>query len=353
MARTRVINSWWQRKWVIPRRGKDDGRKKIPAADAEQPSEFEKKLASIGREFLNQISRSFREKIEMQEGRLNSTVETLRNLVEKYKMEYPVYNARKKLLGRDITIHLSRRWYIVFILLIVLGEFALNSQAFDVFGKAPWLTYLMALTVAVGIPVVAHFMGLLVRQWPKPTLKTVILLIVLAGLLILCLVGINTARLRYMEMWHPEEVAGTQMLQNAFLFINLFIFLCAALMAFFAHDSDSELQNLHERVVKLEAAMDATDRAIHNIASGIDRLWVSLKAETETSTELLVELIHIYRGENERNREDGVKPAFFDTNPRSQLEIAEYPDFQRAVPQDEIDSIRAERRAAQEAYRDR
>ena len=347
MPNSQTMNSWWMRNRTIPGKGKRDGIIKIPAQDATKPSPYMLELAAGGRDYLNRLSHGYSKKIQAAEGRLNHAAENYRNHVEKYQIESPAYNTKKRDLGRGVTKHLSRRWYIIFILVIVLGEFALNAQAFDVFGKEPWLTYVMALTVAIGLPVSAHFIGLMSRQLPRPLLKTAIVLAGSVALLLFCLIGINSARIYFMEMWHPDQVAGLKALQKPFLYINLFVFGCAFLMSFFAHDADSELDNLHVRVTRLEEQMDADDAAIHRAYVQLDDLGGGRKSAIDAGKDLIAELIYIYQGANERHRPAGTRPTCFDEDPRELLELDPFTDLQVAVTEDEVNNIRVARRVAQ------
>jgi hypothetical protein len=245
-----------------------------------------------------------------------------------------------------VTIHLPRGWYFFFLALIVLGEFALNSQAFDVFGKAPWLTWLMALTVAVGIPAVAHFMGIWTKQWPKPHWRTIAYIAICVVILAGCLLGINIARIKYLEAQNIHIVADEQILQKAFLYINFFIFLAATLMSHFAHDQDQELENLQKRVKRSARILERLDHAIHAFGGRIDAVFTEQSAKIGEAQAVIRELVHLYRAHNVRARREPRPPVVF----AKDVEVA-IPDkiVERQAPTDEskVEAIRVQIQEAQ------
>jgi len=59
------------------------------------------------------------------------------------------------------------------IALIVIGEIPLNAFAFRLFHESDLLTYAMTVTVAVGLVVGAHFLGLLASRPERTTMRYV------------------------------------------------------------------------------------------------------------------------------------------------------------------------------------
>lgn len=315
----------------------------VPSNDDEKPSEYEKQLVNRGFQHMAQLVREYGLKIQEIEARREAAIERFRLLTDRFREESHRYDHRRVLLGRDvIAAHITRRAYRLVLCLIGLGEFALNAQAFEVFQKPVILTWLMALAVAVGIPVVAHFCGIWVKQWPKPAWATGLKLAFTAAGTIGCLVGINAARRAYLGLEGIGLGQQDEILEKAFLAINIFVFLAAGVLSYFSHDKDQELEILHKRVSKLDRKLDRIDAEIHRLGGEADRLSISQQAELDEIRGIVRELVGMYRGENILARKTGQKPKSFDIEP-----VIPEPQFvserRRATLISEIDQIRQQR----------
>jgi uncharacterized small protein (DUF1192 family) len=292
---------------------------------------------------MAQVIGEYGPKLRETAGKREAAIERFRLLTDRFVEEMRRYDAKRSELHRDVIVSfLSRGWYRAIIMVIALGEFALNAQAFEVFQKPLLLTWLMAAAVGVGIPVVAHFCGIWVRQWPKPAWKTGLKLTVTLGGVVGCLIGINAARGAYLAMEGSRLGPQEQILQQAFLAINLFVFLAATVLSHFAHEEDQELDTLHKRVSRLDRKLDALDAEIHRLNAEGSRLEASQRAELEEIKAIVQELVSMYRGENVLARKDGRKPKAFEAEP-----VLEEPRVDVGWPggtdEGEVDTIRRKR----------
>ena len=335
-----VTNSFWHR-ITVRRKGRKDGARGIPAPDDSMGSEFEKQLLQRGAHHLEQIAGANRSEIQRLEGSREGLIAQLRKDKTKFVDENTKYNKKKRDLGRDVTIHLPRTWYLLAIGLIVLGEFALNAQAFEVFHKPTALTWVMALTVAAGVPFVAHFLGVWVKQWPMPRWVTAAKVTVTILFTVGCLVGINIARRQYLLSQGVDVEKGADVLEWAFLLINLFVFLAATLMASFAHDEDQEVENLYQRTCSLERKLDRTDKDIHRLGGEIDRLRHLESAEIGQVRAMILELVHMYRDENLLARGDQKRPVAFQKEPLL-AQPSRADEMQELTSEEEVEKIRKE-----------
>jgi hypothetical protein len=271
------------------RRGRRDGRAGVPALEESASSDYEKQLLSRGGQHMAQVIRGYDPKSRETEAKREAAIERFRLLTDWFVEEMRRYDAKRKLLGRDVIVHfVSRGWYRIIMFVIALGEFALNAQAFEVFQKPLILRVLVAATIGVGIPWVAHGCGIWVRQWPKPAWKT------------------------------------------------------GVLLADFAHEEEQELDTLHQRVSRLDRKLDALDAEIHRLNGEADRLQGSESAELEEVKAIVKELVSMYRGENVLARKDGQKPKAFDTEP-ALVEPSVAADRPAGTPKSEVDKIRQRR----------
>lgn len=343
-GRGRVTNSLFHR-LVVRWKGKCDGRKGIPGIDDKSASNFERQLLDRAGQHAQAIVGQFAREIQREEGSRENLIDQLRINTEKYLAEVSAYERKKRALGRDVTIHLSRGWYAFFVFLIVSGEFALNSQAFDVFQKAPWLTYVMALTVATGLPAVAHFIGIWIKQWPRPAWQTGLKVAVTASVTLACLVGLNIARREYLDALGIQIGEHGQILERAFLLINIFVFLSATVMSYFSHDEDQELENLHIRVAMLDKRLDELNRSIRAAGGQLDDLHQREHSELEEVKGIVLELIHMYRDRNLYARPEGKKPVCFDQEPNIP-ELKRADEMQKMLDESKVNEINERRRAA-------
>jgi hypothetical protein len=293
-----ITNSLLHR-FLLRRRGRRDGRLGVPQADEERPSEQERQLLARAVQHMERLVAGYAAQIRRWEAALGAAMERFRTLLTAFEDEARRFNERRHQLGRNVVLtHVNKGTYKILLALIAVGEFVLNAQAFEVFHKPMLLTWLMALTVAVIIPWMAHACGIWIRQWPKPWWATAVKLASSIGMTMGCLVGINRARQFYLET--EQLSAGTQsgILEHAFLAINIFVFLGAMVLSHFAHDPDYELEKLHERVSKVDRKLDQADRQIYHAQGKLEGLYETQRAEIEEIRAIIGELVLIYREAN-------------------------------------------------------
>lgn len=310
----RVTNSWWHR-FNVKRKGRRDGRGNEPHLDSDRSSEFELSLVSLGQQHLEDVRKKFADDIQTKEGKFNGAVQRLERSVTEFQTAFQRYSAKKEELGRDVIIHFRRMWYFVILALIAIGELALNFQAFQVFQKPLLMTFLMALAIAMGLPTCAHFIGILLKQWPRPVWKTAALMLLFTGVGVLCLAGINIARSEYLGIIDVELAAHDEVLESAFLMINLFVFATAVLMSYFAHDSDQDFENAYRACQTADRKCHRISDEILHLGGDIDSLAIRRQSEEKLLQSIINELIYLYRGENQRKRKDAEIPKSFKSNP--------------------------------------
>ena len=121
------------------------------------------------------------------------------------------------------------------ILLIVLGEIPLNSFAFRLFHEADALTYVMTVTVAVGLVVCAHFLGLLASREERTTVERVGIAVCVA-VLIATIAVVSMVRYGYLTRLGDDTGIGPALGTLAFGSINLLVLAAAAGLSYAHHD---------------------------------------------------------------------------------------------------------------------
>jgi hypothetical protein len=161
------------------------------------------------------------------------TQEELRSAKEEMRKASQEYEpARKKLeeiLGRH---HMKKPVYILLMLFLALAEFPLNAIAFRTTGEPEVTTYIMTGTLAVALPLCAHFLGVFLR-FQKHTKREYALIILNILLPVGAIAGVAYFRDKYIgEM---QKVLGIEMdattVALIFVAINLVIYLVAVLVS--------------------------------------------------------------------------------------------------------------------------
>jgi tetrahydromethanopterin S-methyltransferase subunit G len=343
-----ATNSFWHR-LLVRRRGRRDGRAGIPALNDPEPSEYEKQLVSRGAQHMTQVVAAYAPKIRKLQAQLEAMIERLKDLTSRFTDVMGRYNRRRQELGRDVIVHfVSKRAYRIIMVCIALGEFALNAQAFEVFQKPLFMTILMAASVGIGIPWLAHLCGIWIKQWPKPTLRTAIKLAICVLGTVGGLLAINTARIAHLEQAGLASASEARALQGAFLGINLLVFLAATFLSYAAHEQDQELDNLYEKVKELGRKIKAVESEISNLEGHLKGLRDRQRTDLDLIKHITMELIHLYRTENHLARKDGAKPKSFETEPQIPEPSPVGDNYFRTLG-DQIEHLRKMRREAQTA----
>jgi hypothetical protein len=313
-GRTRVFNSFWHR-IAVTYAGRRDGRLGIPANNDPVASEFERQLVQQGQQVLEYLLERHAERVRKLAARHQQAVERAKRLVGQFKFKFHQYNTKLRELGRGVTVHVAPATYAVFMSLIAVGELALNVQAFQVFEKPLPLTFLMALVVAVGLPVSAHYIGVFLKQWPKPAWRTLLYVTLAFGVGIVCIDGINLARSEYLGLLDASLAERDEVLQRAFLYINVFVFVTAILLSYFAHEADQDFANLRRDFYALNRKCHAVNKEIFRLDGELKTAQAVFDAEVRRVRAITRELVYLYRRGNRRVRGSDSVPTVFQQEP--------------------------------------
>jgi hypothetical protein len=121
------------------------------------------------------------------------------------------------------------------IALIVIGEIPLNAFAFRLFHEPDLLTYVMTVTVAVGLVAFAHALGLLLSR-PERTRVERVLVGVFVALPVAAIAVISLVRYGYLLDVGGDSGIGPVLGMLAFGLINLLVFGAATGLSYLHHD---------------------------------------------------------------------------------------------------------------------
>ena len=147
----------------------------------------------------------------------------------------------------------SKFWYLILLMGLGFAEVPLNIQIFQKFGEAFFITIIMACSLGIAIPVLAHFTGVFVKQ-RKEKREYNWLALLSVGLFFIFNFGVSIFR-AYVLAEHTGETANNLNIV-IFVSLNLILFVIGVLAAYFRHDESYELEHTHEEFQKEKLRYD-------------------------------------------------------------------------------------------------
>jgi hypothetical protein len=219
-------------------------------------SDLEKKLASSSETWENQLNELLRvmgEEIsdkenaakQAHEGKKNLLVEILQNqIAAPYNQVLNKLNVLKNKLGRgslDTWLD-SPVWYFIFLALIGLSEYPLNSIVFADLLLSLYETLLLSGTLVISIPLAAHFAGVSWKRRAENKHNVWIATVCTAAVTALSWY-IGVQRVLFIEGRGLEVTAESATASRWILFgLSLLLYGLATLLSYGHHDRSSELQ---------------------------------------------------------------------------------------------------------------
>lgn len=283
------FRTWW-RAWM-------DARKDEPSSDSANLHNSEQLIVRKSNQLMKDLEKIYSKKIERGESARNY-LQTERN---KYKKQY---TAQAREIQRwDVLIYLHPVLHWSLMVLLAIGEGAFNIVAFNVLREPGIVTVITALMVVIAIPVCALFIGIRIRQLPPPHLRTALEIICVTIFIVGGLIFINKLRFSYLGEIDREFAATHPEVGQAFLAINLLVFIAATVVAYLGHDPKqgfAEVKNKYEHY----------NKALHTIEGKLDHWASEYLAEYDKIKEAALYLINYYRMINRRKR-SSEPPKYF------------------------------------------
>src|ERR671925_548943 len=165
------------------------------------------------------------------------------------------YKARSAEIGRDAAIVFPLVLHWALIGFLAVGEFPLNTVVFRLFGEAEYLTYVMASTLAIVIPLIGVFIGVHLRHSLPKRVGSLLIGILTPAVVGATLYAVSLLRNTYIvsQFSGSGQVAteGNQMAYALFA-LNALVFFGAAVASYFAHDPDEKLDGFHHALKGLD-----------------------------------------------------------------------------------------------------
>jgi len=292
--------------------GQKDGEKNIPDMGSYSPAPFEQALISNGEQKAQQIYEKASSKIAPLQAFFQALSKRFEDIESRQKPVAQRFEARKKELGRDLAILFPSKFHWVFILFLGIGEFPLNTVVFRLFGESEYLTYVMASTLAVTIPLLGLFIGLHIRQ-SIPRVAGNVLIGILTPLAVgAALFSISVLRGAYIatQAGGSPIPSNPNQIEYVLFSLNILVFFSALVSSFFAHDPDEKLDLIHSSLIFLDHRRNSIRKKLFRSGSKINEEIRKAKSQIEQIKALTHRRVALYRQHNMRFRKLLPPPTF-------------------------------------------
>jgi hypothetical protein len=293
--------------------GQQDGERNLPEMGSYTPAPFEQALIANGEQAVQQAYKTAAAKIAKLRPPVESYQRRLDELEHKMKPIGEAYRARAAELGRDATIVFPSIFHWTLIVFLAVGEFPLNTVVFRLFGEAEYLTYVMASTLAIIIPLIGVFIGVHLRHSLSRTVGNILVGLMTPAAVGVALYAVSMLRNTYIaSQFSGNGQVSTEGNQMAFaLFaLNALVFFGAAVASYFAHDPDEKLDVLHHSMRSLERKMNPIRKRLYEMGTRVNGEIDQAKSEIEGIRALTSQRVQLYRQTNIRHRRLLPPPSF-------------------------------------------
>ncbi len=301
----------------IQAEGQKDGERNIPEMGSYMPAPFEQVLIAHGEQEVQGIYKQASIRIAKFQPVFQKFVRRLEDIEHRIQPIAEGYKARSQELGRDVTIPFPSALHWALIIFLGIGEFPLNTVVFRLFGEPEYLTYVMASTLAIMIPLIGVFIGIHLRH-ALPRLAGNILIGLLTPMAVgAALFAVSLLRNTYISSQFSAgatAVPGQGNLAWALFALNTLVFFGALTASYFAHDPDEKLDRFHKSLISLDRKRNAIRTKLFQIGPKINGEIQAAKSQVEQVRALTNQRVALYRQTNIRCRRL-LPPYSFRRNP--------------------------------------
>ena len=297
----------------IEAEGQKDGERNIPEMGSYAPAQFEQALIAHGEREVQEIYEKTSLRLAKLMPRFQARQKRFQDIEGRLQAVVGRYKARKEELGRDLTVRFPYKYHIALIIFLAVGEFPLNTIVFRLFGEPEFLTYVMASTLAITIPLLGLFAGLHLRQSLPQALGNAVVGLLTPVAVAATLYSISQLRNTYIssKVSLTNPVASNQdELAYALFALNALVFCGAMVSSFFSHDADEKLDSCHNSLVFLDRTRNAARRNQLWIGTKINGEIQKAKSRIEQARGLTTQRVALYRQANTRFRRLTPPPTF-------------------------------------------
>lgn len=299
---------------LIELEGQKDGEKNIPDMGSYQPAQFEQALVAHGEQAVQLIY----EKASLRIAKLRPFYEAYQgrynDLESRLQAAGKIYKARKAELGRDFNSRFPYKYHVALIIFLAIGEFPLNTIVFRLFGESEFLTYIMASTLAITIPLLGLFIGIHLRQSVPPRAGNIVVGFITPVSAAAALIAISSMRQGYIEAQAATGadpmLASADGLAYALFALNALVFCAATVSSYLSHDPDEKLDSSHSSLMFLDKHANQVRKQRLLLGTKLNGEIQGAKSRIERARALSSQRIALYRSINVRFRSFLPPPSF-------------------------------------------
>jgi hypothetical protein len=297
----------------IAAEGQKDGERNIPEMGSYTPAPFEQALIANGEQAVQQIYKATSAKIAKLRPIAEAYQRQLNELERRWRPVADAYKTRSAELARDAMIVFPPVFHWILIAFLAVGEFPLNTVVFRLFGEAEYMTYVMASTLAIIIPLIGVFIGVHLRHAIPRHIGNLLIGITTPIIVAATLYAVSLLRNTYItsQMSGGPAVApeGNQM-AHALFALNALVFFGATVASYFAHDPDERLDGFHHSLKALDRKMTPLRSRLFAVGTELNGEIEQAKSHIEEIRSLTKQRIQLYRQSNIRHRRLLPPPSF-------------------------------------------
>ncbi|HTP41750.1 MAG TPA: hypothetical protein VML36_04965 [Nitrospiria bacterium] len=293
--------------------GQRDGERNLPDMGTYSAAPFEQALIANGERRTQRIYQRASAKISRLQPLYQMIQKRYRDMAGRQKAVAERFETRKQELGRDVAMPFPSRFHWALIIFLGIGEFPLNTVVFRLFGEPEFLTYVMASTLAITIPLLGLFIGLHMRQSIPKTAGNILVGLLTPISVGAALFGISVLRGVYIS----TQAGGANALQanqNEMQYIlfslNILVFFAALVSSFYAHDPDEKLDVIHSSLVFLDRKRNRVRGKLFTLGMKLNGEIQQAKSQIEQIRALTNQRVALYRQTNIRFRQLLPPPSF-------------------------------------------
>ena len=273
-----------------------DRRRNLPAPHATALSAMEQRIQGAVNLSVRSLQAGYVKVAERLKAALIAADDQLR------RNDRPEFERLVEKTGRrQERVYLGPRAHRLLMGMLSLGEAAFNTIAFGVFRETLVFTLLMAMGIAVVVPLIAYKTGVALRQY-EPKARKVTWALAGASVAAVTLTGINWIRVNYLQAL-GHSVGNDTTLSISYLLLNLSIFAAATCLTYLSKDPEPGF-------VEAKNQVDGREAEIAGLRGQLNELNSKLVYDAKAHHEAGHQAIAYYRGINRRGRAE--VPAYFD-----------------------------------------
>jgi hypothetical protein len=293
--------------------GQKDGERNIPEMGSYTPAPFEQALISNGEQAVQQIYKTASALIARLRPIADAYQRQLEDLERRMRPINEAYKSRAAELGREVRIVFPPVFHWALIIFLAVGEFPLNTVVFRLFGEAEYLTYVMASTLAIIIPLIGVFIGVHLRHSIPQKVGNVVIGLLTPAVVSATLYAVSLLRNTYIASQFSEtgrvNTEGNQMAYALFA-LNALVFFGATVASYFAHDPDERIDGLHHSLKGFDKKRHAIRNKLFEVGTKLNGEIQQAKSQIEQVRALTNQRVQLYRQTNIRHRRLLPPPSF-------------------------------------------